>query len=401
MGILRLSLGLRALRKDPLAFLRGVAARGDLIRIGPALSPVFVVNHPILIRHVLHENHANYHKGAATTRVRPLFGDGLTTADDEPWREHRRLLLPLFQTARVQGFSPTVAEATAELADRWRDLAAGGRLVDIGAEMLALTRRIILRVLFDKIEALQEATLSAAMVDAPQEVNRRVWSALPPPLWIPTPRNRRLRHALQTLQAFVQARTEDPCRPRGDSVPWLDALLTLEDGLLDDGWIRDETLTVAPGPCTATRSSGRNPNASTRSASPPRSGTGAPPTPTFPSAAARASASARDSPSWRCCSSWRHSPAATECGSSPPPPSFRSRPSSCARPPVPSYGSSPGKTERRATSANMKRVGLGTEMNEDSIDFRDLKWSKAEKEPVFRAADRVQAPSRRRVAHGS
>jgi cytochrome P450 len=202
----------------------------------PAFSPAFLVNHPALIGRVLHENPTNYRKGPAAARVRPLFGDGLTTADSETWQEHRRLLQPLFQSERVHAFSRIVAEVAADAADRWRDLAQARRPVDNGAEMLALTRQVILRVLFGDIDPAQAGLLGSAMDGALREINRHVWSALPAPLWLPTPGNRALAHALQTLHGFITAGIADVRPPRRDPASLLDFMLDLpEDRMRNNG----------------------------------------------------------------------------------------------------------------------------------------------------------------------
>lgn len=240
----RFLLRLQALRKDPLAFLSKVAARGDLIRIGRAPYPVFLVNHAASIRHVLQDNHSNYLKNPAAARVKPLFGEGLTTADGERWHRQRRLLLPLFQHGRVLSLAPLVTEAVADLHDRWRALASAARPVDIGSEMLALTRRIILRVLFGEIPDLQAVALSAAMDEALGEVSRRLWSALTLPRWFPTPGDRRLRCALRTVHDFVRERIDAQRRRSADLSSLLAVLLTLGDAPADDRWICDEVMTV-------------------------------------------------------------------------------------------------------------------------------------------------------------
>jgi cytochrome P450 len=54
-----------------------------------------VVNAAQGIRHVLVENHENYRRNPATTRiVQPIFGSGLFLAEGEPWRYQRRTIAP-------------------------------------------------------------------------------------------------------------------------------------------------------------------------------------------------------------------------------------------------------------------------------------------------------------------
>ncbi len=240
----RLRLPLHALRRDPLAFLSEVGAQGDLIRIGWVFRPVYLVNHPAFLRHVLQDNASNYQKGPAAVRVRPLFGEGLTTADGERWQRQRRRLLPLFQPARLLSLAPLVTEAAAALSERWRALAAAGRPVDLGAEMLTLTRRLILRVLFGDVPDGQATAVGAAMDEALEEVNRRLWSGLTLPPWIPTPGLRRLRRALRRLHAFVRERIRAQRRPGADPSSLLAGLLALGDTPAEDRGIRDEVMTA-------------------------------------------------------------------------------------------------------------------------------------------------------------
>lgn len=84
------------LRQEPLQVLLDATHRfGDVVYLGRDLHRVYLVNHPDFIEHVLDIHHSTYGKGPAVERIKPLFGEGLTTSNGEAWRHQRRLLRPV------------------------------------------------------------------------------------------------------------------------------------------------------------------------------------------------------------------------------------------------------------------------------------------------------------------
>jgi cytochrome P450 len=189
--------------RDPLRFFLESARRyGDVVSMQFGIRRVYLLSHPDDVRHVLQDSQRAYCKRPVATRVRPLFGDSLTTVDGEHWRRQRRLMRPAFQSTTLLRFVPVIAEATAEMLDRWQRIADRGEAMDVLSEMRGLTRAIMLRVLFGDVGPAETRAVGQALELALEHVDRRLWSPLG---WLdlPTPGNRRFRHALRTIDAFV------------------------------------------------------------------------------------------------------------------------------------------------------------------------------------------------------
>ena len=193
------------MRRDPLAFLDGLAAgHGDAayVGMGPGMHAYFFF-HPDAAKHVLVDTNQNYVKGFIIDRVKDVLGEGLFTSEGAFWRRQRRLAQPAFHRERVAGFARTMTRRTAERLDGWAMAAADGRPLDVAAEMNALALSIVGDTLFGRDLAGEAAEAGAALRIALGVTARRAMSYLPLPLWVPTAENRALRAAIGTLDALV------------------------------------------------------------------------------------------------------------------------------------------------------------------------------------------------------
>jgi cytochrome P450 len=151
-----------------LAFLRdGCATYGDVWAIPPTGGadsatgggglPIWVLNDPEAIHHVLTKRQPDYAKGVGFERVKMLLGDGLIVSDGDHWKQRRRMLQPAFSRPNVGGMRGLVDECIANRAHIWEEHAASGELLDISDEANRLGLRIILRAIFgDDLRALDE-----------------------------------------------------------------------------------------------------------------------------------------------------------------------------------------------------------------------------------------------------
>lgn len=230
-------------RKDPLRFFLESARRyGDIVAMRLGVRRVYLLSHPDHVRHVLQDNHRAYCKSPPAARVRPLFGDSLTTIDGDRWHRQRQRMQPAFQPKRLMPFVPIVIEATAAMLDRWQHMARRSEPLDLLSEMTALTRAIILRVLFGDVAAAEALAVGEALDRALEHTNRRLWSPLG---WLeaPTPGNRRFRSAVRAVDAFVssmidQARRRGPCP--GTLLAVLREARAAESGEMSDAELHDE-----------------------------------------------------------------------------------------------------------------------------------------------------------------
>lgn len=176
---------------------------GDLVRfkIGP-LSGHLVVG-PDLIEQILGPRRDSYGKGRSWDTMRLLTGDGLLTSEGAHWQRQRRLLQPFFTAKAVAAYSQEMTAVADELARGWEAAGAEGRPVELHAEMMNLALDVLGRTLFGVRFSDQAQAVGRAVYDGMRFVALRARELLPPPLWIPTPGNRRFLHAKATLTRFI------------------------------------------------------------------------------------------------------------------------------------------------------------------------------------------------------
>ena len=247
-GSLRAAL---AFRRDPLAFLAGAAeACGDSFRFRATRRVwVYVLRSPAAIHHVLVEHPERYTKRSrGYMKLREFLGDGLLTAEGEHWRRQRRIAQPAFHRERIAGFAGTMVTLTEAMLGRWEALAASGAVVDVDHEMTRLTL------------AIAGKTLLSADVDGDADVVSRsvaalnTWASvsmlrvLHPPLWVPTPLNRRASAGKRALDAIVYgmiARRRETGEDPGDLLSMLMHAVDEETGEgMSDQQLRDEVMTI-------------------------------------------------------------------------------------------------------------------------------------------------------------
>lgn len=246
-------------RQAFLQFLLDAACQyGDVVSLRLGFHRAYLVTHPDDIQHVLQDNHRNYRKSTRVERIKPLFGEGLTTSEGALWRRQRRLLQPAFQHQRLAALAPVIIDATAAMLQRWQTVAELGQPLDVAREMLSLTQGIIIRTLFGTDLAGEADGVGQALTVAFEHLHHRVWAVLDLLEHFPTPRNRRFRHALRTLDTFVYRMIHDRHHGGKDRTDLFSMLLNAWDHETGEGMtdaqLRDEvmTLLVAGHTTTAT-----------------------------------------------------------------------------------------------------------------------------------------------------
>ena len=191
----------RHVRRDPLSFY--LAARhefGDVVRFR-SLGPYYwyLLSHPDDIEHVLRRHVQNYPKGIFNAHLGLLVGEGLLTSEGDFWLRQRRLAQPAFHRQRLAALGATMAQAAEATAERWRPSARSGASFDVAAEMMSLTLQIVGQALFSADVSGEADAVGRALTVALEHVNHRMYYMFALPERIPTPRNRRFRKAMRTL----------------------------------------------------------------------------------------------------------------------------------------------------------------------------------------------------------
>lgn len=135
--------------RDALALLPEAAYESLLSRAPMGRRPIFIVNHPGLVRRVLVERVANYPKSDLMVgALEPLVGDGIFISGGATWARQRAMIDPAFAHMRIEGaFGAMRAAVEAALA---RLDAAGGRALTLDEEMSRLTADIVFRTIFSE-----------------------------------------------------------------------------------------------------------------------------------------------------------------------------------------------------------------------------------------------------------
>jgi len=195
---------LLAIRRNPTAVFMDAARRfGDVayLKIGPRHG--YLITNPADVRHVLQDNAANYRKSPLYDKLRQSLGNGLLTSEGAFWLRQRRIAQPAFHRQRIAALAGTMAGAVREMAVDWAAIASAGQPVDIGDEMMRLTRTVVLRTLLGTDLGPFTTGIDRAWKVMNEHIGDSFWSLGVTDGW-PTPRNRRFQAARAVLRGAVE-----------------------------------------------------------------------------------------------------------------------------------------------------------------------------------------------------
>jgi len=229
--------------RDPLAVLTTWARKfGDIFYYRAGWVDVFFLNHPDYIESVLVTNHKNFIKDRVMRNSRWFFGDGLLTSEGAQWMRQRRLSQPAFHRERIAAYTRTMTDYAEEMMGLWKD----GETCDIHQEMMRLTVKIVVKVLFNvAVTAEGEKVTAALNVLMQQGTGGKM--VLPAFIrYLPVPAVLRVRRAVRQLDEFVYGIIRNRRRREPDTGDLLSVLLQAEDqdgSRMSDRQLRDEVMT--------------------------------------------------------------------------------------------------------------------------------------------------------------
>jgi cytochrome P450 len=237
------------LAKDPMQFLFGAQRQhGDRFYYQMMNNHVYFLAHPDDIKHVLQDNHQNYYKHKLYGLVKPLIGEGLLTSEGETWLTNRRLIQPVFHRQRIAGFAEMMQESTVALIETRLRTYHDGRAFDLLPEMMRLTLTVVARALFSRDISGDADEVGRALSYALEFTNRRIMSAIPVPLSVPTPANQTFQRALETLDGVVLGMIQERRQSAEEQDDLLGMLLSAQDADTGEGMsdrqVRDEAMTL-------------------------------------------------------------------------------------------------------------------------------------------------------------
>jgi cytochrome P450 len=212
---------------------------------------VFLLSAPDDVAHVLVSKQNCYVKSPSYKPLMELLGNGLLTSEGELWARQRRVVQPMFARRHLVEFCPLMVDAAAAMLDRWGERPAGD-VVDVAAEMSALTLDVVGRALFGADltgEAAEMAPALRAVLDAYTKlVNNPLFWLVPSYQKWRTPNRRRAEWAENYLRGVVErlvTRRRLGAGPAHGSRDLLDMLLAERSSGagMSEQQVRDELMT--------------------------------------------------------------------------------------------------------------------------------------------------------------
>lgn len=223
--------------RDPLGFVeRAVADYGPIVSVSLPRREGVLLADPDAIGRVLVGNTGAYRKGEFQRReLEGLLGEGLLISEGETWSSARRAIQPAFDPGRIADHASTIVDCADGRIAEWE----AGETIDLLEATGEITLTVLGEALFDT--DLRDAT---AVREAARAVTNRFSpeGSLPVyvPDWVPLPRNRRYRRAVNRLDEFVDRLLVDRQGEGADGSGLLSVLLAAG---MDDTEIRDHLVT--------------------------------------------------------------------------------------------------------------------------------------------------------------
>jgi cytochrome P450 len=232
---------------DPLSLMRDASKDfGPVALLRFGWLRYYVANDVDAIHRILQGNAKNYVKSRNYAGVKYILGQGLLTSEGSQWLQQRRMIQPAFHHQRLPAFAETMASCAASHVAGWSTVGDGP--VDIHADMMGLTLRIVGKTLFSVDLADDAETVGEALDVAIHWAQAHAEQIVRLPPWVPTPSNIRFKRALATIDELVQriiAERRASGLDQGDLLGLLMAARDQDDGTaMTDRQLRDEVTTL-------------------------------------------------------------------------------------------------------------------------------------------------------------
>ncbi len=130
------------IKRDPLNFLSDLSNRSEkIIKIYHLGQPIYIINSPEGVEHVLVKANKHFSKGHFYNKVKPLFGKGLPVLEGEEWKRHKKLMQPSFHKQQLEHISELAIGCSEQLVEKWKTEAPLD--IDVDADMARLTLDVV------------------------------------------------------------------------------------------------------------------------------------------------------------------------------------------------------------------------------------------------------------------
>ncbi len=217
---------------------------GDVARIkaGPMTIHQFV--RPEHVRHIMVSQVENYPKGMSHDKLRLALGNGILTSDGPFWNRQRKLMQPTYTPKGVAVYADIMVDVTEKILVGWQNRLGDGEPMAINIEMMHLAMSVISRSMFGIDIGDSYADAGDALMGILEFAASSSLSFIDPPLYVPTPKNRRFKQAVSTIDEFLYSVIDERMQmpPAEDLLSLLISAKDDEGKSMDRTQLRDEVL---------------------------------------------------------------------------------------------------------------------------------------------------------------
>ncbi|MBU0726520.1 MAG: cytochrome P450 [Alphaproteobacteria bacterium] len=236
----------------PSFFVRMAQKHGEIVAFDIAGKPLYLVNHPDYVQHMMQTNAENYRKSDFYYRLKAMFGDGMLVTEGELWRSKRSLAQPSFRRHHFDHYCQVMAECGDELADIVEAETQGGRAFNIVPKIMAASLNIATRTLMNCDLAEDKDRFTEIITTIMVQGEKRVWSLFEQMHDLPTraraARYKAIKDFDDLLFKVIQDRMDGRSQPDPAGADMLQMLLEANDPMTGQPLplprLRDDFLTM-------------------------------------------------------------------------------------------------------------------------------------------------------------
>jgi len=239
------------MRRDPLKFFRTISRKySDIVPFKIGFQKIYLVNHPDHLKRIFQENRDNYVRSKYYGQLAPIIGDGLFTLEGKAWRQQRKTAQPSVSGPNLANMTSVMVGVMKEMVERLDGHEKTGKPLEISKEAFHFKLTIVMRSLFStNLDRSEFEQVLSALTSILKEIEKRVWEVIPLPLWIPSPRNRKLEAAIATMSKIIDGVVEQRLASKIYHDDLLDMLIRAEQICGWDGdslrSVRDQVISIA------------------------------------------------------------------------------------------------------------------------------------------------------------
>jgi cytochrome P450 len=209
---------------------------GDIVCTKFPGRPVYLLNNPDYIRHVLIDNRNSYLKSKGSKHGQRYFNNSMQLSNGDEARRIRRIINPVFQQSRVtRDYCGVVVEATRAAADGW----TAGLRPTLTHDLMELALTVAVQMHFGTKPGAETAELADLFREAHDRLGGRLL-----PTWIPASANRRYYAAMDALDRHVYARIKARRASGAIGPDLLSCFVSLTGDGMTDHEIRNELVSM-------------------------------------------------------------------------------------------------------------------------------------------------------------